>query len=944
VGFLITATDSSTGVGAPYSVQGSYTLTVAAPTLSLSPGNLPAPTLGTAYSQTVTASGGVAPYTYALIAGALPTGLSLNASTGTISGSTTEAGASSFTVQASDANHFAISQAYAFTVAAPTVVIGTASLPNGQTGSSYSQTIVASGGTAPYTYAVTAGTLPTGLSLTSNGTLSGTPTANASYSFTVTASDSSSGTGAPFTAQHNYTVVIAPQTPIAGNDSVATTFATPVTIDLATVITGGAATSVAVATPPSHGTATVSGTSVTYTPASGYAGSDSFTYTASNSGGTSAPGTVTINVQQQPPIAGAVSASVQANSANNAIALPLSGGPATAVAVASTPAHGSASVSGMSLSYTPADNYAGQDSLTYTVSGPGGTSAPATVTITVAPLAVPTAVTQNASVLAGKSVTIHATAGASGGPFTAVAIVNPPSSGSAQVSGTDIVFTAAADSPATVDFTYSVANAFGVSAPAHVVVTVNPLPVAASSHVSAVAGTAVQVNLSTGATGGPFTAAALLGMTPADAGQASISRNGAGDFILAFVPAMTSSGTATISFTLSNAYATSAPGTVTVAITPRSDPSRDPEVLGLLNSQADATRRFATAQIANFQQRLESLHQGAVGAFSNQLSFSSASDRHRALARRQADDPNDPTRRYLIDPRDPVPERSAPAEASEMPAYWSVWAGGAVNFGSTDRSQTSRGEDFTTSGVSVGADHAFSPELAAGAGIGYSHDSTDIGHHGTRNRGDGYSAALYASYHPEAAIYLDALIGYQRLSFDSRRYVTDNGNLVNGSRDGHQWFGSLAAGYDVRRGELSISPYVRLDLARASLDAYSERGDAIYALDYHRQTVKTSTSSLGVHFDYRQQTAWGIVAPRLRLEYEHDFQGAGQAIISYSDLIGGPLYSARLSQYGQDRGLIGLGAALQTPGAWILRVEYQYQFSSGSLDGQSILLNLNKSF
>jgi outer membrane autotransporter protein len=274
---------------------------------------------------------------------------------------------------------------------------------------------------------------------------------------------------------------------------------------------------------------------------------------------------------------------------------------------------------------------------------------------------------------------------------------------------------------------------------------------------------------------------------------------------------------------------------------------------------------------------------------------------------------------------------------------WSGWIGGAVDFGLHDRNRTSGGLHFTTSGVSLGADRAFSPELVAGAGVGFSHDSTDIGDNDSHSSGEAYSAALYASYHPATVIHVDALIGYQSLSFDSRRFVTDNGNVVSGSRDGHQWFGSLAAGYDYQRGKLSISPYLRLDLARATLDAYSERGDAIYALDYDQQRVITSTTSPGVRLDYGYQTRWGLVAPRLRLEYRHDFQGAGQAAMRYTDLVGGPLYSARLSQYSQDRGLIGLGAALQTRAAWNVRLDYQYQFSSDSLE-HSILLNFNRSF
>lgn len=69
-------------------------------------------------------------------------------------------------------------------------------LPGGAPGTAYSQTLAANGGTGPYTYAVTAGSLPAGLSLNSStGVISGTPTGTGTATFTVTATDSTSATG-----------------------------------------------------------------------------------------------------------------------------------------------------------------------------------------------------------------------------------------------------------------------------------------------------------------------------------------------------------------------------------------------------------------------------------------------------------------------------------------------------------------------------------------------------------------------------------------------------------------------------------------------------------------------------------------------------------------------------------------------------------------------------
>jgi hypothetical protein len=124
------------------------------PSISLGPATLPNGTVGVAYSQAVTASGGIGPYTYAVSAGALPTGLNLNSTTGAITGTPTAGAPFAFTVRATDQLGMTASQAYNVTINVPTITLSPASLPSGLVGAAYNQTISASGGTAPYTYAV----------------------------------------------------------------------------------------------------------------------------------------------------------------------------------------------------------------------------------------------------------------------------------------------------------------------------------------------------------------------------------------------------------------------------------------------------------------------------------------------------------------------------------------------------------------------------------------------------------------------------------------------------------------------------------------------------------------------------------------------------------------------------------------------------------------------
>src|SRR5207302_8307135 len=126
---------------------------------------LPAATVGIAYSQTIAAAGGTAPYhSFTISGGALPGGLTLSSS-GTLSGTPSAHGSFTFTVQATDSSTgdgpYTGSRQYTLSVSAVAVTLGPATLASAQVAAGYSQQLTASGGAAPYTFALTGGTLPT---------------------------------------------------------------------------------------------------------------------------------------------------------------------------------------------------------------------------------------------------------------------------------------------------------------------------------------------------------------------------------------------------------------------------------------------------------------------------------------------------------------------------------------------------------------------------------------------------------------------------------------------------------------------------------------------------------------------------------------------------------------------------------------------------------------
>jgi len=908
--FTYTATNLD-GTSAPATVD----MTVSPPVLTITPSSSHITQVGTPYTQTYTFAGGQAPFRNVLISG-IPQGMLVTPVTGnsvTFSGTPQVAGNYSVMVSAQDSSTgdgpFTIVSTFTLTVSQLTVTLSPAgpTLPDASSGSAYSQTFSASGGTAPYRFTIVSGAPPAGMTFnTATGALSGLPTASGTFPFSVRATDTSTGPGAPFSATNNYTLTVnaasislAPSTLPNGK--------TGVNYSQTMVATGGVGPYTFAITSGGLPNGMTLSSAGFLSGAPDTAGAYSFTITATDHQSFNGAQAYTLIINQAAPVAVNDAA---ATLANQAVTIPVifnDGGPITSIAVTSAPLHGTVTVNGLSAVYTPAANFFGTDTFTYSVTGPGGTSAPATVTITVSPQAVPVAAAHSAATMAGHATTIDTTAGATGGPFTGAAIVTPPAFGSATVSGTNIIYTPPAGASGAVSIGYTLSNVFGASPPATITLTVNPLPVAAAHSVSTRAGTPVTVNLTDGATGGPFTAATMVSLSPSGSGTATIRDGGSRAFQLDFTPAATFSGVATVSYTLGNAFTTSAPANVTITVMARADPSKDVEVIGIVNAQAEGARRFADAQLSNYGDRLRQLRRGGGNESSQGISLNTPRSDDGTKDRR---DPADATPLgFFTEPR-----RTRPAEPfnrvvaeKPVPSRFGVWTAGQVDIGDTSGKSSGSARDFTTSGVSAGLDYRFNERLTAGIGLGYGRDRTDIGSNGTRSEGESWSIGTYASWRPIRNTYFEAVLGYGALSFDSKRYLTEDGGFANGSRDGQQVFGSVKAGYEISRDALYFTPYVGMDASWTKLDAFNERDGGSNSLRYGNQTVNSLVAVVGFEADYTYRFTGYTFTPNLKAEWRYDMANASDIDLNYIDWSGGPLFSLKGDGTVRNAVRLGLG-------------------------------------
>jgi outer membrane protein OmpA-like peptidoglycan-associated protein len=397
-----------------------------------------------------------------------------------------------------------------------------------------------------------------------------------SLEYTVTDAD-----GDASSATLSLTVTSVDDTPVAiadsrtvAEDAAATSF--DVTANDTGLGDGGLV--VTITTPPAHGTASVVAGEVRYAPAANYHGADSVEYTVTDADGDASSATLSLTVTSvdDTPVAIADSASVAEDGSidvdvtANDTGL---GDGGLVVTIATPPAHGTASVVAGEVRYAPAADYAGSDTLSYTVTDADGDASSATLSLTVTSVDdTPVAVADSATVAehaAATPIAVLANDTGLGDGGLAVVIVTPPVTGTATVAGTELRYTPGA--PGTVTIGYRVTDADGDAATALVTVTVSDvddLPIAVDDTLAVDedggATVAAVLDNDTGLDDGPVT---VTISSPPARGTASVDGAGA----IVYTPAGDATGADSLSYTVTDADGDAASAELAVAIAPVDD-------------------------------------------------------------------------------------------------------------------------------------------------------------------------------------------------------------------------------------------------------------------------------------------------------------------------------------------------------------------------------------
>ena len=172
------------------------------------------------------------------------------------------------------------------------------------------------------------------------------------------------------------------------------------------------------------------------------------------------------------------------------------------------------------------------------------------------------------------------------------------------------------------------------------------------------------------------------------------------------------------------------------------------------------------------------------------------------------------------------------AKRSGCDRPFAVWAGGNIEFGFLRPSYAADRSDFRTSGLTLGIDAKLRDGLVVGATLGYGHDSTDVDPNGSRSKGEAQNGTLYGSFAPTKGVFIDAVAGYGRLSYDASRWAQLDTVMLASERSGTQLFGSLGVSGVLQLNGFTLIPYGRFERVNSRLDGYTEAGSAMSALTY----------------------------------------------------------------------------------------------------------------
>ena len=289
----------------------------------------------------------------------------------------------------------------------------------------------------------------------------------------------------------------------------------------------------------------------------------------------------------------------------------------------------------------------------------------------------------------------------------------------------------------------------------------------------------------------------------------------------------------------------------------RLDPTTIKDVIGSIDAQSELAKNYISQSIDTVSNRLRYLRQ-------NRLSDSLSSQGLQI----------DLGNTILASLANDNIEKNA---NSIMPHNWSAWTAGSAYVSKIGDSINSSSQETDGQAVALGFDKKLSDNDFLGFAIQYGESDTDIGTNGTSIDSETMNFSIYRTKPLDNNNFIETLLGVGLIESDLKR--VHNSNVLTGTRDGTQIFGSINYGITINKGDFNITPIGRLDLGYTKLDDYKETG--INALYYASQRIESGLASFGFEVSDNIQFNENKLQPFGSLKVITDFSNKSDAKINY---------------------------------------------------------------
>jgi outer membrane lipase/esterase len=217
--------------------------------------------------------------------------------------------------------------------------------------------------------------------------------------------------------------------------------------------------------------------------------------------------------------------------------------------------------------------------------------------------------------------------------------------------------------------------------------------------------------------------------------------------------------------------------------------------------------------------------------------------------------------------------------ANDLGGRLGAFLNGRLTFGDKEASTREQGFDFISGGLTGGVDYRITDNFVLGVALSYTRSAADMDLNLGETTTDGYGVSLYGTFHA-GGFYLDGHVGFEWQEHEAERRIVYSifDRTARGTPSGQQYTANFGAGYDVRMGAFTLTPYGRVEYVHIDIDSFTERGAGGLNLFIDSQSADSLQTALGGRVAYAINVPFGVLVPHLSAEWRHEFLNDSRTI------------------------------------------------------------------